>query len=188
MVFIVNKKSILLSLIVFFMLASVVSADIYKCVSNDGVTTYSDEPCGENSKKVFDTVEQTFDDIIGNGSPYDDQPVDSKKVFREDIIEHAKKIWRFIMPNKHSYLKKCETFDGRQGIAIHDIDLTDSKKIYNVAMRYCCYYQGNGKDFVFLGAINIKKDGKPFDPSTMVNIKKYRKASIGVWEYPVEFK
>ncbi len=186
MVFKIDIISTMLFLLVFLFLTPIVSADIYKCISDNGVAIFSDEPCGDNSKRIFNTVNQTFDDVIGNGSPYDEQPVDSKKVFKEDFVEHAKKIWRFIMPNTHSYMTKCEAFDGGQGIETYRIDLTDSKKKFNVSMAYCCYYQGDGKHFVFLSSINIIKDKKPFDPSTMVNIKNYRKAGIGVWVYPKE--
>lgn len=158
------------------------SADIYKCVSEDGVLTFSDEPCDSKAEVAFKTEEYDFDKAIGNGSPYPEQPVPPSKIWREDFKAHAKKIGKTILPYEYNNSVVDKTSPLMPGWYI---DLyfgsETNKKNYEISLHYGRNPSNKGV-YVWLHSIVIKKDGKPYDPPSMVNVKTYKKMGSGRWE------
>ena len=72
---------------------------VYKCVSDDGVTTYSDQPCGNKAEIVIETTDFSVDEAIGNASPYT-EPVTYSLDIGADILLHARKVGKSILPEK----------------------------------------------------------------------------------------
>ncbi|MBU1342006.1 MAG: DUF4124 domain-containing protein [Proteobacteria bacterium] len=175
-------RSIIYYLVFMVLLAATSFADIYKCVSEDGVATFSDEPCAKKAQIAFKTENLNFDDAIGNASPYDDQPVEASKIYSEDFVAHAKKIGRYILPfeyNNTCINRSSPTVPGWRISLFFGPE--SNKKEFEVDLVYNRNPTSNGT-YVWLNSISVKKNGKPFNPSSMANVKTYKRMGSGRWE------
>ena len=157
-------------------------ADIYKCVSEDGVTKYSDVPCAENAEVAFETASLNFDEVIGNASPYPKLPVPPSRVDVKDIIAHAKKIGSCIIPDEYNNttIDRSSPMMPVWRIELH-FGPADDEKMYVVEMEYG--RKGTNKGlFVWLHSFTVKKDLKLYDAPSMRNVKTFKKMGTGRWE------
>jgi hypothetical protein len=176
------KKSLIFYLLAVMLITKIGFADVYKCVSEDGVVKFSDEPCGEDAELSFQTVSLNFDDVIGNASPYTDQPVAASKIDGNDFVAHARKIGKAILPYEYNNSYENQTTPMSPGWRIYlFFGPASNKKQYVIRMEYGRYPTSNGI-YVWLNSISVKKDGKPFNPPAMSNVKKFKKMGTGRWE------
>ena len=84
-------------LVVFVTIAPGASAEIYKCVNDDGVVKFSDQPCGRQAEVFISKTDLSVDEAVGNGGPYP-EPVKNSAVMNQDIMVHAKTVGASIFP------------------------------------------------------------------------------------------
>jgi hypothetical protein len=180
------KKLSCFYVIVMLFFAVPAFADIYKCVSDDGVVTYSDQPCASDAEVAFETENLNFDDAIGNASPYTEQLVPASKIDGEDFVAHARKIGKYIFPYEYnnSYVNQTTPMSRGWRILLY-FGPENNKRNYRVALEYGRKPTNQGI-YVWLNSISVKKDGKPFDPPSMVNVKTYKKMGTGRWQLRLE--
>jgi hypothetical protein len=176
------KRLLIVCLLALMLIAKIAWADVYKCVSDDGIIKFSDEPCGENAEISFRTSNLNFDDVIGNASPYTEQPVAASKIDGNDFVAHAKKIAKAILPYEYnnSYDNRTTPMSPGWRIYLYFGPASNEKK-FVIVMNYARYPTSNGI-YVWLNSISVKKDGKPFDPDSMSDVTKYKKMGTGRWE------
>ena len=68
----IMTRSIVFYLVGMMLITITAFADVYKCVSDDGVIKFSDAPCGKNAEIIFrdsssanSASSGTIDDLIG---------------------------------------------------------------------------------------------------------------------------
>ena len=176
------KKSFLLCLFSVMLVTHLAIADVYKCVSEDGVVKFSDEPCGTNAKLSFQTSKLKFDDVIGNASPYTKQPVPASKIDGNDFVAHARKIGKAILPYEYNNSVDNLTAPMMPGWNIQlNFGPDNKKKMYVIRMQYGRYPTSDGI-YVWLNTISVKKNGKPYNPPAMSDVKTFKKMGTGRWE------
>ena len=74
-------------------------ADIYKCVSDDGVVTFSDQPCSQKAEVLYDEEELVLDEIVDSGAPFSKLAMDASTV-NEELLAHAKKMGKCLLPDE----------------------------------------------------------------------------------------
>ncbi len=162
-------------------------ADIYRCVSDDGVVTYSDHPCGRDAKVIYRKYEMSVDDaarrdIIKPGTDRSDMWAVEK-----DIKDHACQIARIIVPDQrlhYIYIKR----DGKVEDEIPvdwrvTVPWGPEEDILNSSIEF--YYRGkkNGRLNVWLHSLQTLSDRRPYDPLAMKDVRQFKKAGLGQWEY-----
>jgi hypothetical protein len=170
--------------ILVVLLGSTASADIYKCVSEDGIVKFSDEPCSKKAEVAFKTDGQNFDAVIGNASPYPKLPVPESQFDTEKIVAHAKKIGRCIITGEynnevlhHPYPNPARS---EYYVELHFGPKSDKKR-FEVHMIYRTEYQYKGM-YMWLDKIFISKKGKSYDPPSMADVQTFKKMGVGKWE------
>jgi hypothetical protein len=170
--------------IVLLCLVGMASADIYKCVSEDGVVKFSDEPCSRKAEVAFETEDLNFDEAIGNASPYPKLPVPESEFDTEDMVTFAKKIGRHIITGEHNNSARLERYRNRQywtnKVYLNFGPPSDDWR-YRVIMHYEVKKRFEGT-FVWLDSIEVTKHGKPYDPPSMDPVKTFKKMSVGKWK------
>jgi len=79
--------------------AGFLHADIYKCVSKDGVVTFSDRPCSADAEILLDEMEISLDEAVEEASPFADITIDSQTA-AEVMLAHARKMGKCILPDE----------------------------------------------------------------------------------------
>lgn len=202
------KQRIFISIVCLAVLSTPAFADIYKCKSADGITTYSDEPCAQDAKVfiretpagVDGAVSKRIDMRRGRWSETQDE---------DNIAADAKRIAAAILPNmfftssdviniRYSPTDTPPDFFER-ATPHNQYDRVPGWKVnlkYNSAKRDTEYdisfrfdnkrikdISGKVKSEVLLRTISIQKDGKPFNPDTMENLQHLKLIKTGHWEY-----
>lgn len=181
------KKIFSLCGICALLLSANTFADVYKCTSDDGTVTFSDQPCDTKAEVAFETDDRNFDEVIGNASPYDEQPIASSKVYSDDFVPHARKLGRCILPGEYNNAFENKTSPMLPGWRIVlFFGPEDNPKEYEIAMQYERNPRSDGKMYVWLNTIIIKKDGKPYDPPSMATVQTYKKMGNGRWQIRLE--
>ena len=93
-------KRTLTCLVMLMTMTAIASAEIYKCVNEDGVVKFSDQPCGRQAEVVIAKTNLSVDEAIGNGGPYP-EPVKDSAVMNQDIMVHAKTVGASIFPDMY---------------------------------------------------------------------------------------
>ena len=175
---------IAISLVSTILIPTIAFTDVYKCVSEDGVVTYSDQPCGEQADVFIRNSDLSVDDAIGNASPYT-HPVTLARDIRSDVMLHARKVGRSIFPNE--FLKS------------HDISTEHTGNYYkwNVFLSYVLpnkehvwsrivmNYIGEPKKnriSVCLKYISIKRFDWATPLRTLKNVKKLKRHGHYGWD------
>ena len=157
-------------------------ADVYKCVSKDGIVKFSDQPCSPDAEVAFPTPDTSFDHVIGNGGVYP-EPVPVDRFDIEDLTAHAKKIGKCIITGEQN---NTAFYRGTPGQALLEwyIQLnfgpSYKKKKYVVRLTYKGASDGTSM-YVWLDSFTVKKNGQLYDPSTVSGSKKYIKKGTGRW-------
>jgi hypothetical protein len=177
------RKSIVFYVFATMMITAIASADVYKCVSDDGVVTFSDQPCGEEAALVFQDTNLSVDEAIGNASPYT-QPVPYSGDIDKDVLLHARKIGRSILPNEN-----LESYD----ISKENMGIYYTWKVFlsyvtphkeHLWSRIELDYRGEPKGkgvFVQLKFISIKRADWFTPLPTLKNVKKLKKHAHYGW-------
>jgi hypothetical protein len=172
-------------LLAFILLIKPSFADIFKCVSDDGVVTFSDEPCGKNAEITFQKYTMSVDDAINLGPIKTFTDRTYVRGIRPDLEAHAKIIGSCILPNaKRNYL-----FVDRAGGQYYNpkidwkISLFFGPQGYEREWNIDLFYKGRKEKniTVWLNSITVTKDGRPFNPPSMHNVKKLKKVGTGKW-------
>ncbi len=178
---------IFLILAAIFLITATALADIYKCVSNEGIVTYSDEPCSPKSIIFRKTV--SLDALIVSVCPYR-QAVSNSDTLTNDLLEISNKIGGYIVPDKLFNSSSVSTYDDLLSINWEvRVDFDCGRKInesncFRIRFIYKSKKQDKQKT-VWLKSIDVILWGNPYDPPAMLNIKGMRKTNIGRW-MPVE--
>jgi len=175
-------------LIHFFVLGTTsVFPEIYKCVSDNGTVKFSDEPCGKNSVVAFKTYVPSVDGAIASDvleRCYDKTIVECVS---KDLNSHAKRIADSILPRErfcsmyenHSSRNR-ELFDKKiQWIISLYYGPEINKQQWIVEINYQVVFEKNVS--IHLNSISVDKDGEPFEPPTMNNLKKLKHVKRGKW-------
>lgn len=165
-------------------LSTQVFADIYKCVLDDGTVKFSDVPCSTDDQVAFDSKEaMTFDEVIGDGFPYPEMPMDRKLIRTQDIVAHAKKIGECII--SFEYINSVDVFEFMPYGSSWKIDLffgPGNKRKYSITMWYSSLSTENRGTYVYLEAFQTYKGNRLFDPSSMDGAKKFiKEKTTGHW-------
>jgi hypothetical protein len=171
-------------MILVVLLGATAYADIYKCVSEDGVVKFSDEPCSKKAEVAFKTGAQNFDAVIGNASPYPKLPIPLSRFDTDDVVAHAKKIGgsiitgeynnnvvRRISPNPVTFEYYVELHFGPES----------EKRRFEIHMLYRRDVRYNGT-YVWLNSFQVYKKRKPYDPPAMAGVETFKKMGVGRWE------
>jgi hypothetical protein len=179
-------SGVLLALILI-LLPSLAPADIFRCVSDDGVVRYSDNPCGDDAVPAFDEYKPSVDDAAGRDiiKPLSDRSrLDD---IEQDLKAHAIQLGIAIVPNqKLNHVFKDKAGDpGRNEVLDWLFTLFFGPEAYDRQWRIEIFYRGRmeGAAVVWLRTIRIQMDGAPMDPSTMQGLKAFRKIKSGEWAY-----
>lgn len=173
---------IIASGLILLLCAANAYGDIYKCVSSDGVVKFSDEPCSEKATVVFPSADRPFDEVIGNASPYPDQPVESYHMDDEVLERHARKIGRTIIPGETIRSIKRTKIPMTPGwrATLYLGPEHDSER-FVINLEYLVNQKPEGA-YIWLNGFRVRKQGKPYDPPAMANTKKFKKIGTGNWE------
>jgi hypothetical protein len=159
-------------------------ADIYKCVSEDGVVKFSDEPCSKKAEVAFETEELDFDTAVGNASPYPKLPIPPSRFDTEDMMARAKKIGRCIITDEYNNAARFEKYPSRGNIMyrvyLYFGPASDDWR-YIVKMTYEVNKKFEGW-YVWLDKFEVTKHRKPYDSRSMNNVRTFKKMGKGVWE------
>ena len=177
------RRSILLCVFALLVFGKVAFADIFKCVSEDGVVTFSDQPCGEKAALVIHDKKLSVDEAIGNASPYPEPVIYSSNI-DTDVLLHARKIGKSIFPN--DMLKSHDLTTEHTGIyyswKVFLSYVTPQKE--HMWSRMVLDYRGDRKDdkiLVRLKYISIKRFDW-FNPiPTLKNTTKLKKDAHYGW-------
>lgn len=180
-------KRFALPLLILILLSSLSYADIYKCTSDSGVVTYSDEPCGKNAVHAFDEYVMSIDDAASR----DIITPSTDRSYKYDIISamipHAKRIAYCIFPDKEFLgviLSKTSWYASKNDLC-YSVNMGFGSKDPDSGRVIKVFYEGRMIDgpIVRLAAIKIYKGHKPCEPISMNNLKTFRKIKEGEWEY-----
>jgi hypothetical protein len=158
-------------------------ANIYKCISDNGVVTFSDQPCGDQAAIVFHDTNLSVDEAIGNASPYT-QPVTYSSDIDTDVILHARKIGRSILPYENLTSYDISTEHTVLSYTWKVFLSYVSPKYEHAWSRIEMDYIGEPKDggiFVRLKYISIKRFDWYTPVPTLKNVKKLKRDAHYGW-------
>ena len=179
------RSVLILGLLVVTLFPGPSSAAVFKCIAEDGVVTFSDKPCGQNAAIAFPEYVMSVDDaaaldIVG--------PFTNRKdihSLRRDIEAHAAKIGSCILPHETRNFLFADRAGGHP--YNRDIDwkitLLYGPPRYEREWRIDVYYKGrmNEEINVWLQTITVAKDGRPFSPPSMRDLKRLKQTGTGAW-------
>lgn len=177
------KNRILSAIILFLILiAPHAAGNIYKCVSEDGVVKFSDAPCSEQATVAFESSNRHFDEVIDNGSPYPNQPVKNHDMDIQKVRDHAKRISQTVIPGETiRKIKQLRSHMMPGWTFILELGPPADKAKYTVSLDYSVRQTAKGT-YIWLQAFRVRMNNRPYDPPSMANVKKYKKAATGRWE------
>lgn len=162
-------------------------ADIYRCVSDNGTVTYSDQPCGKNAEIFHPEYEMSVDDAARRDilKPATDHA--SIWYVEKDIKDHARHIADVIIPNQQFH----DIYITRKGRERDEIPIDwqvtiscgpEADALYS---QIKFYYRGKKKSIfsVWLESLKVFSDRQPYDPPAMKDVRRFKKISAGEWKY-----
>lgn len=162
-------------------------SDVYRCVSDTGIVTYSDTPCGKNAVVAFEEHKMGVEDAARRSIIMPATNRTDKDEIINSLVVHAEKIGSCIFPDKElkgSFLSKTGPSYSKNDLS-HSVVMNfrseDSKTDHVIKV----FYEGRMADgpTVKLKTIKVYKNYKPFNPISMKDLKAFRKIDSGVWEY-----
>ncbi len=186
-------KRVALPFLALMLLPSFSSANIYRCVSDSGVVTYSDVPCGKNAVVAFKKNVVSVEEAAGRNVIRSNTDRAVVKDVLKDVIHHAKQVGSCILPEKKcisntvsypvtTYSSNADwainLFCGYEGHYAWQIDISYEMRIENPHSRRMRTIKA-----ARLKTVKISRDHKPFDPDSMENLKAFRKIQNGIWQY-----
>lgn len=156
-------------------------ADIYKCVSRDGIVRYSDQPCGEDASVITHTA--SVDDLIAMSRPYR-RPFQDPNGISKDLRSHSKLIGDHIIPGGR-YLHR-DVGVGHKHRTVWTVTMaykTVEHRPWRIRLTYHREKQSNG-DLFWLTSISVFKWGKPATPPAMRRITRLHNTGPGAWVAP----
>jgi hypothetical protein len=172
------ERSFFFYFFAMMLIAVTAFADVYKCVSEDGVVTFSDEPCGKKAEITIHSL--SLDDLIGLASPFTQSIMDSNSI-SNDLLSHSRKLGKSILPKERYYGHNVSLKNDLQ--SYWEIRLYYAPKGFTeweIRMDYVKKPKAQGYS-LWLKSIFIKRWGKPYSPPTMQHAKKMRKIGPGEW-------
>jgi hypothetical protein len=168
------------------LLTEISLANIYKCVSEDGVVTFSDEPCSSKAEVFINTPPKlSIDDVISTASPFTELLIDSNTI-NEDLVTHAKKIGKCILPeeNYNSYMirgghRSARRYPDWEIILKYGPPGNESK--WKITIKYSVKPK-NDIPRVWLKTIYVFLWGRYYDPPSLRNVKKMNRIRTGKWQ------
>ena len=186
------KKTVVFYVLAMMIMAITAFADIYKCVSDDGVVKYSDEPCGKQTEVILRTSNSkgSLDDAMGV-APFSGR-IGSRKDIINELRLQAINLVKLILPEEEYKGVKAQSFFGSPGGVTFSALLGSPKKkkvMWDVSITYSIETGADkGGDYdinIRLKSITILKDGNPFSPASMNAVKRLNEISEGRWEAPL---
>jgi hypothetical protein len=180
------KRFSVFYLIVMILLAETSFANIYKCVSDNGVVTFSDEPCSKEAEVFINTPPVlSIDEGISLASPFTQLIIESNTI-NEDLVTHAKKIGKCILPEEHykSYILRGGNRRARR-YPQWDISLKYGPPGNKSKWKITIEYRVKIKDDIpriWLKTIYVFLWGRYYDPPSLSNAKKINRIRTGKWQ------
>lgn len=175
-----NRWTILVVLGVV-LLPATVSADLYRCVSKEGVPIYSDQPCGGNAKTIAHSMR--VDDWIALSRPYR-QPRHDPNRISKDLRSHSKKIGDHIIPGGRYVSRSTGVGNDRRMVWIVELKYkTEEHHPWRIVITYTKKPEGS-EYRLWLTSISVFKWGAPCTPPTMQQVTLLRQTGTGMWIAP----
>jgi hypothetical protein len=174
------------SLLAMMLIATPSFAAIYKCVSKDGVVSFSDEPCSREAEVFLKTPAKiSIDDAISLASPFPELSIDSRTI-EDDLLAHAKKTGKSILPDE-----TYNTYTMRGGERRRhrypkwEVSLNygppDKPSKWKITLKYSVRFK-NKIPRVWLNMIYVQLWRKYYDPPSIHNAKKIERIRTGKWQ------
>lgn len=186
-------KCFALPLLILLLLPSFSLANIYRCVSDSGVVTYSDEPCGNNAVVAFEAHKMGVEGAAGKDVIRPNTNRASYEELEKDIIDHAKRIGTCILPDKkingYSIVKGSKTYDVIDWTVSEEFGSDNNKGQWQITITYQGkiitdkHRRSRTMNTIKLKTIMVSKGGQPSDPPSMDNLRTFRKTHKGNWQY-----
>ena len=153
-------------------------ADIYKCVTDDGVVTFSDHPCGKENKVVIPG--QSLDDLIALARPYR-QPLADPNRITNDLFAHSERIGARICPGLPLVDREVQVKNERRSewdVSLRYAD--DGLPAWHIRINYRKKTNIDGYE-IWLRSITVLRWYKPFSPPAMEQATALKKIGPGEW-------
>jgi len=164
--------------------------EIYKCISKDGVATFSDEPCPNKGEVFIKTPQIDIDVIIEEASPFKSLSSEEDS-FYDGLFEHAERIGKCLLPDEHynTYKinsRKREWWSCNQWDVVLYYGPPNKETKWSVILRYIGKSEKMSRPCrnpeIFLDSIDVCLWDKNYDPPDMkIKIQALRKQGTGHW-------
>jgi hypothetical protein len=157
------------------------SADIYKCVTDNGAVKFSDQPCGKEHEVIGPS--QSLDDLIALALPYRQPLADSNRI-TNDLLAHSKRIGTLMCPGLPLVRRGVHVKDEHR--SEWDVNLEyadDGLPLWHIKFDYQKKTKIGGYE-IWLKSITVFRWHKPFSPPPMERVTALKKVGPGEWVAP----
>ncbi len=181
------RQFILISIIISIISITPALSTIYKCTDENGVATFSDQPCSTDAEIVFNNGGSgggggSIDNVLGFTDRVHPKQAGSLKLIGMDLKLHTANIGKHIFSGEKYQMTQSMIVHGAtpswDTFAIFGPD--NHKNKYKVSVQYGCTKK-NDNYSVYILKLEIKKDGNSFDPDVTEGITSLKKIGIGRW-------
>lgn len=156
-------------------------ADIFKCVSDDGVVKFSDRPCGKDNNVLG--ARQSLDDLIALALPLR-QPLPDPDRITGDLLAHSQAIGALMCPRLPLYHPYVQVEDERHSAwEVRLIYTDDGLPAWDIKIKYRKETKIDGYQ-LWLTSITVFRWNKPFSPPAMEQMTALKKIGPGEWVAP----
>jgi hypothetical protein len=127
-------------------------ADIYKCLSDDGVAIFSDVPCGKDAQLIYDQPMTSVDEALGVEINPFVKPYTSA-TYGEYITNESKRIGRCILPDQWFNFSKLIRVYGPS--PRNSYSFPKPKPVYGTTPGWSFFYFMGPKVIVKSGVSNL---------------------------------
>lgn len=160
-------------------------ADLYKCISDDGIVKYSDQPCGKKFETI--TSSPTIDQLIASALPLQ-QPISDPDLIVGDLVACSKGISASILPKALFQYSNVNVNDKCSRYTIVLVYASEAylaynpgrSRMYDIEIKFD-KRKGDRHYELWLESISIKQDRRHFSPLAMEQVSNLKKLGPGRW-------
>lgn len=166
-----------------------VNATIYKCVSEDGVTRFSDSPCSTTAEVFIKDERMSIDEAVAQASPMADLTLSTPDIGAK-LESHAKRFGKALFPSELLQTSKWSRYELPGRYPKWEVKLYYGKKGKGYKWAVHIAYGVRDKDDVlriWLHTVNVRLTGTNFDPPSMTSaakIKNLERIKTGQYRVP----
>ncbi len=180
--------------LIFFMILFIhpAYADIYKCTDNNGVVTFSDEPCGNEARVVYKGTRNSVSKEAGNDkdSVLSSVTIDgslTKDQIYDQLKDHGRLLGRHIFKDESfaGFRKRPRNFGNK--LKYNEITCywgsrsSNNFKNYTMTIEYTRGIKPNGSLLFQPNKMTFYYKSQPHDPPSMKNMKNFKRLFHGTW-------